>query len=160
MPQEIRTQLYAEEQQHSNRKRKRQDSQSHPAGHPPPIIINNYIPAHPGQAVADSSVRSTPELSDSLSTRSSSRSSSFSIPGLRDNAVDAYCEWHCSKVRGTEQKRHYELARDLTLERGLDLELVHEDNNAQFFIERGVLEGVARRFVRDIEAFLDQYIAF
>lgn len=160
MPQEIRTQLYAEEQQHLNRKRKRQDSQSHPTSHPAPLIINNHIPAYPREAVADRPLGPTLELSDGSSSRSSSRSSSFSIPGLRDDAVGAYCEWQCLKVRGAEQKRHYELARDLTLERALDLELVHEDNDAQFFIERGVLEGVARRFVRDIEAFLDQYIAF
>lgn len=154
MPQDIRTQLYAEEQQYLDRKRKRRDSCSHPGGHSPPVVINNYIPAHAGSALANGSVRFTPECSDHLS----SRSSSFHIPSLRDDAVQAYCAWHSSKVRGVEQKRNYELARDLTLERGLDLELLYEDNDAQFFIERGVLEGVARRWVRDVKAFLDQYI--
>jgi len=43
------------------------------------------------------------------------------------------------------------------LERGFDLELLHEDKDAQFYIERGVLEGVARRFVRDVKSFLKQY---
>ena len=71
----------------------------------------------------------------------------------------AYCEWHCSKVRREDQKQQYRLALDLTLDRGFDLELIHEDNDAQFYIDRGVLEGVARRFVRDVESFLDQYNA-
>ena len=152
-PQDIRTQLYAEEQQHSDRKRKRRDSGSSPAGYTP-MIINNYIPVHPSRTLADGSKRSTPNMTDS-----SSRRPSLSIPGMRDDAVEAYCEWHCSKVRRQDQKQQYELARDLTLERGLDLELIHEDNDAQFYIERGVLEGVARRFVRDVKAFLDQYDA-
>ncbi|KAH6980581.1 hypothetical protein EDB80DRAFT_738039 [Ilyonectria destructans] len=154
VPEDIRTQLVAEEQQHANCKRKRQDSCSEPAGRPAPMVINNYIPAYAGQATADGSNRSTPSLSDG----SFSRSSSFGVPGLRDNAVEAYCRWQCSKVSGTEPKSHYELARDLSLERGLDLELIHEDNDAQFYIDHGVLEGVARRWVRDIEAFVDQYI--
>lgn len=149
VPQDIRTQLYAEEQQYSDRKRKRRDSGPYPTG--PPMVINNYIPAYPGQAVTDSNM----SVMDSV-TRSSSASSSLSIPGLRDDAVEAYCVWHCSKVRRQDQKQQYELARDLTLDRGFDLELVHEDNDAQFYIERGVLEGVARRFVRDVKAFLDQ----
>jgi len=55
------------------------------------------------------------------------------------------------------QRQHYELARDLTLGRGDDLELVYEDKNAQFYIEHGVLEGVARRWVRDVKAFLKDY---
>jgi len=49
VPDEIRTQLYAEEQQHLDRKRKRRDSGSHLAERPP-TIINNYIPVPPGQA--------------------------------------------------------------------------------------------------------------
>jgi hypothetical protein len=45
----------------------------------------------------------------------------------------------------------------MTLERGDDLELVYEDKNSQFYIELGVLDGVARRWVRDVKAFLDEY---
>jgi hypothetical protein len=89
------------------------------------MIINNYILVHPGQALADGLKRSTLDMTDS-----SSRPPCLSIPGLRDDAVVAYCEWHCSKVRSQDQKQQYELARDLTLERGLDLELIHEDNDA------------------------------
>ncbi len=54
-------------------------------------------------------------------------------------------------------EQHYELARDLTLERGDDLELVCEDKNSNFYIELGLLDGVARRWVRDVKPFLDEY---
>jgi hypothetical protein len=144
VPPDIRTQLYAEQQQHLDQKRKRRDSNSSSTGHPP-MIINDYIPTHPSQS------GSIPDLADI----SSSRPCSLSIPGLRDDAVKAYCEWHCLKIRCLVQRQHYELARDLTLGRGDDLELVSEDNNAQFSIELGVLEDVARRWVRDVKAFLD-----
>lgn len=49
------------------------------------------------------------------------------------------------------------LACSLTLERGFDLDLVHEDNDARYFIDQGVLEGVARRWVKDVQEFLDGY---
>jgi hypothetical protein len=61
-------------------------------------------------------------------TRSASRGSPLSIPGLRDDAVEDYCKWHCSKVRSRNQKQQYELACALTLEKGFDLELVYEDS--------------------------------
>ncbi|KAK3934333.1 hypothetical protein QBC46DRAFT_83014 [Diplogelasinospora grovesii] len=148
VPEDIRTQLYAEEQQYSDRKRKRRDSGSHPTAHLP-MIINNYIPA-----LADRS-RSALALPDSFS----SQPSPLTIPGLRDDAVAAYCEWHCSKIRSQDQKEQYKLIRELALEKGFDLELIHEDHDAQFYIERGVLEGVARRWVKDVKVFLDQYDA-
>jgi hypothetical protein len=83
--------------------------------------------------------------------------SSLTIPGLREDAVEAYCEWQCSKVRSRQQKQQYELARDLTLERCFDLELLYEDSDAQSYIERGVIEGIARRWARDVKVFHDQY---
>ncbi len=146
VPQDVRTQLYAEQQQHQNRKRKRRDSGSSPIAHPP-MIINNYVPTHP--SLSGSSPASA--LSSSL------QSCSLNIPGLRDEAVKAYWRWHCSKVGCPIQRQHYELARDLTLGRGDDLELIYEDQNSQFFIEQGVLEGVARRWVRDVKIFVDEY---
>lgn len=51
----------------------------------------------------------------------------------------------------------YQKARDLTLAEGLDLELVWEDQHVEFFIQKGVKSGVARRFVRDIETWSKQY---
>ncbi|KAK3933481.1 hypothetical protein QBC46DRAFT_368727 [Diplogelasinospora grovesii] len=130
------------------RNRKQCDAGSSPPGHGP-VVINNYIPAQAGLARIGGSM---PELAGSAPCR-------LSIPGLRDDAVLAYCEWHCSKVRSQRQKKQYEWARDLTLECGLDLELVHEDNDAQFYIDRGVMEGVARRWVRDVKTFLEEYYA-
>ena len=149
VPQEIRAELYAEAQQRLDRKRKRQDSGSPTSG---PIIVNNYIPPYPSPAVNASS----PTMPYTVSA-SDPPAFSLTIPGLRDDAVEAYYEWHCSKVRSRDQKRQYELARNLTLERCFDLELLHEDNDPQYFIERGVTEGIARRWVRDVKLFLDQY---
>ncbi|KAF4772716.1 hypothetical protein HER10_EVM0004022 [Colletotrichum scovillei] len=146
VPEEIRAQLYAQEQQ--GRKRKRQDSGSDSAGHVP-VIIHNHIPDY--VAASD---RMSPDLGSPVGPPA--RPLPLCVDGLRDDAVEAYCKWHCSKVRSLNQKRYFQLAYNLTIERGLDLELVHEDNDAQFFIEQGVLEGVARRWVRDIEVYLDQ----
>lgn len=100
VPQDIRTQLYTEEQQHLQRKRKRQNSSSYPSGHP--IVINNYIPTAPSQALTN------PNISGSHSvTCTSSRPASLNIPGYREDAVNAYCEWYCSKVRRKDQKQQY-----------------------------------------------------
>jgi hypothetical protein len=90
-------------------------------------------------------------------TSASSRPPSLSIPGFREDVVESSCEWRCSKVRRADQKQQYQLARDLPLDRGLDFELIFEDGDAQLYIDRGVWRVVARRFVRDINAFLDQY---
>ena len=44
------------------------------------------------------------------------------------------------QVRSQDQEQQYELARILTLERDLDLELIHKNNDAQFYVERRVLK--------------------
>ena len=114
-----------------------------------------FVNRLPGQSLAKALSGSGPMI-----CASQPPSLAISVPGFREDAVEAYCEWHCSKVRREDQKEQYRLARDLTLDRGFDLELLHENNDAQFYIERGVLEGVARRFVRDVTVFLDQYSVF
>jgi len=43
------------------------------------------------------------------------------------------------------------------LAEGLDLELVYEGQDADFYIKKGVKSGVARRFVRDIKIWADKY---
>lgn len=110
------------------------------------MAINNYIPSYPSLS------GSTPDPALNFM-----QSCPLNIPGLRDEAVKAYWRWHCLKVGCHIQRRHYELARDLTLDRGDDLELIYEDRNPQYYIEHGVLEGVARRWVKDVKIFVDEY---
>lgn len=69
----------------------------------------------------------------------------------------AYYKQHYFKVKREDQKQQYRLALDLTLDRGFDLKLIHKDNDAQFYIDQGVLKGVAKRFIRNVTSFLNQY---
>jgi hypothetical protein len=41
----------------------------------------------------------------------------------------------------------------LTLEEGLDLKQIRLDQDAQFFIEKGVKKGIAKRWVSDVEVW-------
>lgn len=157
VPQDIRAQLYAEEQQQTSRKRRRQDPEN-PQDGQLPMVINNYIPVHPGQTPLYGQERSTLEVISDSSGHA--ESSCFNIPGMRDDAVMQYCVWHGSKVRSETQKQQYQLARDLTLDKGLDLELLYSDQDAQFYIDHRIMEGVARRWVRDVKLFFDQYDEF
>ncbi len=50
----------------------------------------------------------------------------------------------------------YQNACNLTLAEGLDLELVYEDQDAEFYVAKGVKSGVARRFVRDIATWVQK----
>jgi hypothetical protein len=62
--------------------------------------------------------------------------------GFQHPGADALSRLRPSGVRLTTLKQRYELACDLTLEQEFDLNLIHKDNDTQFHIERGVLEGV------------------
>ena len=99
VPQDIRIQLYAEDQQHYNRKRKRRDLSSYTSGQP--MVINNYIPAYPGQRVTN------PDLSgpSPIIRASQPRPLPITISGFREDVVMAYCEWHFSKVRREDRKQ-------------------------------------------------------
>jgi hypothetical protein len=73
------------------------------------------------------------------------------VPGLRDIAVRKYNKWQQSNVDDDELKLEFQKACDVILADGLDLEQLHEDQNFDFFIGKGVKRGIARRFVRDID---------
>jgi hypothetical protein len=64
--------------------------------------------------------------------------------------VRDYSAWQETNVIDETLKAQFRLACDVTLTNGLDLEQIHEDHDAGFFIEKGVAVGIARRFVRDI----------
>lgn len=46
--------------------------------------------------------------------------------------------------------RQESLTRDVALENALDLDLIYEENDPDFFKKQGVKRGTAKRFVRDI----------
>jgi hypothetical protein len=45
---------------------------------------------------------------------------------------------------------------DMALQYGLDLQQLHNDQDPDFFISRGIKIGGARRFIRDIEYWVQQ----
>lgn len=147
MPDHIREQLYAEEQQDVERQRKRRASS---LARCPPINITNVL-SH--QASTSYSTASTPALVEPGPSVSPSH---LEIAGPRDVAVKRHSDWQCSQVSDRALKAEYQKACAITLAEGLDLELVHEDQDAEIYIKKGVKSGVARRFVRDIKTWAKQ----
>lgn len=144
VPDDIREQLYREEQQDLEHQRKRRAPSLATC---PPINITNVLP---GQSSAGHPTPASAEVASRPSVY-------LEIPGPRDVAVKRYSDWQSSQVTDITLKMEYKKACDLTLADGLDLELVYEDQDAEFYVKKGVKSGVARRFVRDIETWAKGY---
>ncbi|KAL7940201.1 hypothetical protein V8C42DRAFT_338230 [Trichoderma barbatum] len=123
MPREIRDELYAEEQQQSSRKRKRANSGSYATGLPA-IHIHNIIPGQPDTTLTTSRVTSTPET---VSLRCA-----LEGLGMRDDVAEDYFAWYSSPVRRQALKEEYDRACELALGKGLDLELIHDDQDGVY----------------------------
>ncbi|KAK8036618.1 hypothetical protein PG991_001755 [Apiospora marii] len=137
MPDFLRTQLYAEEQQDTERKQKRKRDAS--PRNLPSIQITNVLPGQSNEQASEE--------------HSAACSSPVTICGSRDRAVKRYCEWQCTKVDDIGLKFEFRKARDLSLAEGLDLEQLHEDQDYQFLLDKGIKRGIARRFVRDVKSW-------
>jgi hypothetical protein len=149
VPVDIRDQLYAEEQQ---RRERQSTTTSMPTPGLPPINITNVLPSQshqsPMTSIADSTTTAQNQPAETLR---------LDIPGPRDAAVIAYSEWQQSNVVDEALKEEFQKACDATLEDGLDLEQVYEDQDPGFFVGCGVKRGVARRFVSDIDGWAKRY---
>ncbi|KKO97606.1 hypothetical protein THAR02_10286 [Trichoderma harzianum] len=136
MPREIRDEIYAEEQQHLSRKRKRANSSTYGTSLPA-IHIHNITPSQPDTVLTNSRVSSAPE----------SASLRYALEGLgmRDDVAEEYFAWHGSRVRRQTLKEEYDRACELALGKGLDLELIHDDQDGvyQFLTDHGIMEGPA-----------------
>jgi hypothetical protein len=140
VPEDIREQLYAEEQQQTERQQRVTNGTVRGL---PPITITNVLPGpSPSQPDQLTAVCAPPRLH---------------VPGLWDVAVEEYSDWQQSQVRSETLQADIREVRDIALADGLDLQQIYEDQDASFFVERGVKRGVARRFVRDIEHWVKQY---
>ena len=56
-------------------------------------------------------------------------------------------------------KADFEKARDVALENGLDLDLIYEENDPDFFEKQGVKRDTAKRFVCDIRRWVKRHEA-
>ncbi|KAJ6004602.1 hypothetical protein N7540_012971 [Penicillium herquei] len=132
VPNDIRRDLVLESQK--GRNSKKTEVPSGPL-YPPAII--NVLPAQNGGVPAVSSLRrSTDEH--------------VVIPGPREAAVREYCKWLESRAIDEAYKAGFRKICEVTLENHLDLELILEDPDCSFFVQRGIQIGTARRFLRDI----------
>ncbi|KAJ5817276.1 hypothetical protein N7447_009509 [Penicillium robsamsonii] len=134
VPNDIRRDLVLESQK--ERKSRKTDVTNGPSY---PSTIINVLPAQNG---------STPIVSSSLHNASSDEH--VIIPGPREVAVREYCEWLESRATDEAYKAGFRKICQVTLENHLDLELILEDPDSGFFVERGIQIGTARRFLRDI----------
>jgi hypothetical protein len=86
----------------------------------------------------------------SVNSSTAANAQQLEIPGFRDDALREYTIWQQSKVRDPLLKAEFGKARDAALKVGFDLEQIHEKQNFDFFVQAGVMLGVAERFPRDI----------
>lgn len=142
VPLDVRQQLYVEDQQRQDRKAK--ESAPSPLSIPP-INITNVLPSHSQQTSLQGG-----EQGVVASVNSSTVAQQLKIPGFRDDALREYTRWQQSKVRDPVLKEEFGKARDAALKVGFDLEQIHEKQNFDFFVQAGVMLGVAERFPRDI----------
>ncbi|KAL6240626.1 hypothetical protein RBB50_012453 [Rhinocladiella similis] len=144
VPPNVRQQLYLEEEQRLNRKAK--ENETSPLNIPP-INITNVLPGHshalPLQAEQQGGVAS-------VKPPTPANAQQLGISGFRDDALREYTEWQQSKVRDPLLKAEFAKARDAALKVGFDLEQIYEKQNYDFFVQAGVILGVAERFPRDI----------
>ncbi|KAI7763836.1 hypothetical protein LZL87_014349 [Fusarium oxysporum] len=123
VPPDVRDLLYAEEDQSIQRKRKRRLLSTDAR----PVNITNVMPTRTGHSSDDNDAR-TPSGSAEGSRYAPKY---LGIPGMRDVNANKYCIWHCSKNANT----------------------IRLDQDAQFFIDKGVKKGIAKRWVSDVEVW-------
>lgn len=145
IPEAIREELYLEEQQRLDQSQSK-SNKSLAVGSCPPININ-FMGGQP-------SVQ-PPVVNSIAPSVLPSQQESLIIDGPRDLAVKEYSAWQETNVIDETWKAQFQLACDITLANGLDLEQIHADQDPDFFVGNGVTVGIARRFVGDIMKWAD-----
>jgi len=124
VPDELRQQIYLEEQQSSRNK---------PSN---AVVASANVP--PIQVILPKNA--SPELE----TGRKMEAKRIDIPGLHDVNVQDYCDWLKSRVKTEAQRDEYQKAADFLIENAFDLDLLYEDQNPAFLVEEGRSEGRCR----------------
>lgn len=145
VPNNIREDLYMEERHRLESQQSKNNKITDTPGSCPINFNFNGVQPSPQPEALNS--HATPGMHSSPNCLSSD---DFNIPGLRDEAVRKYTAWHETNVGDDYLKAQFRGACDVALANGLDLQLMYEDQNPSFFIDKGIVVGIARQFVRDI----------
>jgi hypothetical protein len=62
-----------------------------------------------------------------------------------------------TRVKRDDLREGVRRIRDIALKEGLDLVQIHQDQDPDYFIKDGVQASVAKRFVREIPDWVEQY---
>ncbi|OGE46897.1 hypothetical protein PENARI_c092G02062 [Penicillium arizonense] len=145
VPEEIRDELYMEEQQKQEKEKRKGSNILGDAGPYQPININVH-PSHPTSLAPTTPADATAELR---------AISPLNIPGLKDVAVKEYGEWLASNVSDNTLKDEFRQACDITLSDGFELGHIFKDQNPSFFVEKGIKPGIARSSVENIRDWVE-----
>ncbi|RAO74322.1 uncharacterized protein BHQ10_010334 [Talaromyces amestolkiae] len=144
VPEAIREQLFAEERQQIDR---RQKSPNLPASSSAlPAININVLPTPSSQQLSCS-------YGDQSKSSRIEQAHSFKISESFEEALENYANWHLGRVSTVNSREHIIRARDIALEKCLDLQQIFIDNDPESF--PGVAIGMARRFANDIPLWLE-----
>lgn len=135
IPDSPREQLYAEENQRDDKRKKTLDNST--IGSMCPLVNINVLPA-------GSSSQLIPTPANDTTTAHPSCAETTMVHGLFDVAVEEYTEWQQSRVRNEAFRDNIEKACNVTLENCLDLMQVYEDQDPGFFVKHGVKVGAPR----------------
>ena len=153
VPEALRELIYAKDQQRLERKQKRKATSEPEDSHP--IKIINVLPSQ-CDCRRETTAGTLGADRGSELVASAARAADFCIPEPRDKAIQTYCQWQCNRVMGVEWKRGFQKAFTIAMKECLDLKHIYEDQDVEFFVENGVSRGIARSFVRDIEAWASE----
>ncbi|KAJ5246692.1 hypothetical protein N7468_001675 [Penicillium chermesinum] len=142
VPETIREELYMEEQQRLEHLQSKSNKSL--AFRSCPSINISFMGAQPSLPAVNSTAASV------LSSEQNQQGILPTIDRPRDVAVREYNAWQETNVIDETLKAQFQLACDVTLANGLDLEQIHENRDPNFFVKNGVVVGIARRFVGDI----------
>lgn len=145
VPDEIRDELYMEEQQRHEKEKRKDGNAFGDRGPYQPININVH-PSSPTGLALTTPADATAELR---------AMNPLNIPGFKDVAVKEYGEWLTSNVCDDTLKDGFRQACDITLSDGFELEHIFKDQNPTFFVDKGIKPGIARSFVENIRDWVE-----
>lgn len=149
VPNDVREELFAVEQQRLEREHK---TSAASASKVPSIQITNVMPGN----IASASGEGSTQAHHAANSAGSGMYKRLVMPGHRDIMVSEYTVWQQSQVQHADLKAEYDKAGKLVLQHGWDLEQLHMRRNTKFLVDAGVPEGIAERYVTDIEDWWSQ----